>query len=45
VRFVMHKCIMVKLGGNETHIKYVKKQVNFMKSGGKFGKVVGGIYI
>jgi len=25
VHCVMHKCIMVKLGGNEKHKKYVKK--------------------
>jgi len=25
VHFVLHKCIMVKLGGNEKHIKYVRK--------------------
>ena len=31
---VNQKCIMVKVGGNETHIKYVKKQVNFTKSEG-----------
>ena len=24
VHWVMHKCIMVKEGGNEIHIKYVK---------------------
>ena len=36
VHCVMHKCIMVKLGGNETHVKYVKKYVNFTKSEGKF---------
>jgi len=24
VHCVMHKCIMVKLGGNEKHIKFVK---------------------
>jgi len=27
--------------GNEKHIKYVKKYVNFTKSRGKFGKVGG----
>jgi len=35
---VMHKCIMVKLGGNEKH-KVCKKHKNFTKSGGKFAKV------
>ena len=42
VHYVMHKCIMVKLGGNEKYIKYVKKikiHVNFTKSGRKFEKV------
>jgi len=29
VHCVMHKCIMIILGGNEKHIKYVKKHVNF----------------
>src|SRR6218665_2424825 len=24
VHYVMHKCIMVKVGGNEKHIRYVK---------------------
>ena len=33
----MHTCIMVKVGGNEIHVKYVK-HVNFTKSGGKFAK-------
>ena len=26
VHWVMHKCIMVKVGGNEIHIKYVKSR-------------------
>jgi len=39
--FVMHKCIMVKVGGNEKHKKYAKKHVNFTKPGGKFVKVGG----
>ena len=35
VHCVMHKCILVKLGeGNEKHLKYVKKHVNFTKAGG-----------
>jgi len=41
VHCLMHKCIMVKLGGNEKHIKYVKKYASFTKSEGKFGKVGG----
>src|SRR6218665_335247 len=45
VHCVMHKCIMVKLGGNEKHRKYVNKQVNFTKSGRKFVKVKEGIII
>ena len=35
------KFIMVKLGGNEKHIKYVKKHLHFTNSGEKFEKVVG----
>jgi len=31
--------ITVKIGGNEKHRKYVKKDVKFTKSGGKFVKV------
>ena len=41
VHCVMHKCIMVKLGGNDKHIKYVKKHVNSKKSWGEFAKVGG----
>ena len=26
VHWVMHKCIMVKVGGNEIHVKYVKSR-------------------
>ena len=26
VHWVMHKCIMVKVGGNEIHRKYVKSR-------------------
>jgi len=36
VRYVMHKCIMVKLVGNEKHVKYANKHVNFPKSEGNF---------
>jgi len=32
---------MVKVGGNDIHAKYVKKHVNFTKSGGKFIKSRG----
>jgi len=38
--FTHHKCIMVKVGGNEKHIKYVK---NFTKSEGiwkSWGKII-----
>jgi len=37
---VMHKCIMVKLWGNETHKKYVNAR-KFYKIRGKFAKVGG----
>jgi len=37
----MHKGIMAKVGGNEIHVKYVKKHVNFTKSEGTFAKVGG----
>src|SRR6218665_1074192 len=40
VHCVMHKCIMVKLGGNEKH-KVCKKHVNCRKLGLKFAKVGG----
>ena len=37
VHWVMHKCIMVKVGGNEIHVKYVKVGGNnsFSETGGK----------
>ena len=38
VHWVMHKCIMVKVGGNEKHVQYVK-HVNFTKSWGNLKKV------
>ena len=41
VHCVLHKCIMVEVGGNEKHIKYVKKHVKFTKSEGKFAKLEG----
>jgi len=41
VHCVMHKCIMVKLGGKRKTCKVCKKQVRFPKSGGKFQKVGG----
>ena len=37
VHWVMHKCIMVKVGGKNTR-KVCKKQVNLPKTGGKFVK-------
>src|SRR6218665_3670969 len=40
VHWVMHKCIMVKVGGENTQ-KVCKKLVNFPKTGGKFLKVGG----
>ena len=38
---LMHKCIMVKVGGKRKTHKVCKKHVDFTKSGGKFGKVEG----
>ena len=38
---VMHKCIMVKLGGERKTRKVCKKHVNFTKSGVTFKKVWG----
>src|SRR6218665_2763810 len=37
VHWVMHKCIMVKVGGKITH-KVCKKLVNVSKTGGNFEK-------
>src|SRR6218665_4033062 len=37
VHWVMHKCIMVKVGGKNTH-KVCKKLLNLWKQGGNFGK-------
>jgi len=34
----MHKCIMVKVGGNEKHRKYVKTR-KFYELRGKYAKV------
>ena len=34
VQGVMHKCIMVKVGGKRNTHKVCKKQVNFSKIGG-----------
>ena len=39
VHWVMHKCIMVKVGGKRNTHKVCKKQMNFSKTGGKFFKV------
>ena len=39
--WVMHKCIMVKVGGKRNTQKACKTQVNFSKTGGKFLKVGG----
>ena len=41
VHWVMHKCIMVKVGGTKSTRKVCKKQVNLPKTGGKFVKVEG----
>src|SRR6218665_3948671 len=41
VHWVMHKCIMVKVGGKRNTQKACRKQVNFSKTGGKFWKVGG----
>ena len=38
VHWVMHKCIMVKVGGKEIHVKYVKSCWIFRKQGGNFEK-------
>jgi len=35
VHWVMHKCIMVKVGGTRNTRKVCKKQVNLSKTGGK----------
>jgi len=40
VHCVMHKCIMVKVGGKEKHIKY-EKTCKFYEIRGKFVKVGG----
>src|SRR6218665_3681933 len=40
VHWVMHKCIMVKVGGKNTR-KVCKKQVNLPKTGGKICKSRG----
>jgi len=39
VHWVMHKCIMVKVGGKRNTRKVCKNQVNLCKTGGKFVKV------
>ena len=45
VHWVMHKCIMVKVGGKRNTQKARKKQVNLSKTGGTFLKVGGEIII
>src|SRR6218665_1756562 len=40
VHCVMHRCIVVKVEGNEKHRKYVKT-LSFTESGGEFAKVGG----
>ena len=40
VHCVIHKCIMVKVGGNEIHVKYVKTG-QFYEIRGKFCKSRG----
>ena|SRR6218665_224677 len=44
VHCVMHKCIMVKVGGEQKSQKACTKHGNFTKSGGKFGKVGNEIF-
>ena len=39
MHWVVHKCIMVKIGGKQNIHKVCKKQVNFSKAGRKFVKV------
>ena len=39
MHWVMHKCIMVKVGGKRNTRKVCQKQVNLSKTGGKFVKV------
>src|SRR6218665_2999108 len=41
VHWVMHKCIMVKVGGKRNTHEVCKKQVNFSKTRGKFVKAEG----
>ena len=45
VHWVMHKCIMVKVGGNEIPRKVCKKQVNLCKTEGKICQSRGEIII
>ena len=42
VHWVMHKCIMVKVGGKRNTRKVCKKQVNLSKTGGKYLSKQGG---
>ena len=39
VHCVMHKCITVKIGGNEIHVKHVKTREFFENKEGEFVKV------
>src|SRR6218665_3573857 len=41
MHWVMHKCIMVKVGGKRNTRKVCKKQVKLSKTGGQFFKVGG----
>ena len=41
VHWVMHKCIMVKVGGKRNTHKVCKKQLNFSKTGEKLFKLGG----
>ena len=45
VHWVMHKCIMVKVGGKRNTRKVCKKQVNLCKTGGKICQSTGEIII
>ena len=45
VHWLMHKCIMVKVGGKRNTRKVCKKQVNLSKRGGKICESRGEIII
>ena len=45
VHWVMHKCIMVRVGGKRNTHKVCKKQVNFLNTAAEILKVEGEIII